>query len=473
MASFQSLFAIFDELAGPPPSDLPNAIRVLPDEAKLPDLGVISSVIKAACDVPRQHRAYEDLVRPLLMVDEVRHVLQDVPVMEGRVPQQPDWRFSVGPVGHLVWATLSHRCTGETISVPLPAAAVLDEKSQALAVAALSDCSLRMANCEWYDWGGARMHDERANRSWLARSLPAHEKSIRAFHRRWQEVEQRPWLSAKLGDWPTAHAAALISADERLRTVTEPRARKWFSKRSISNWEFTTVTPWDTRWALQTIAAHHADFLDELLREGLPGGKLDQYSRDVVLDLDLPGWEKEIRAWFMGSRAYDSFDPDVSAAAYLARRGLGSRQVFDRLRENSHPLPGGWDLCLALLQARYEPQLGQDLFRQGLRAADEESRVEALAALALAEWPWATAVLKSALRTRCPITLACRRLAQRFRSEHDSLPPTAKARAVANDRHLFKVTRVPPIAPLRYFGTTAEYFEDVLDKVRWWFKRLG
>jgi hypothetical protein len=209
LRSFHSLFEIFDELASPPPSDLASAIRRLPDKAKLPDLSVIRSVIKVACDVLRQRWAYADLVRPLLTVDEVRHGLQDGKKMEGRVPQQPDWCFSVLPESDLVWAYLDHRCTGEPISVPLPAAAVLDEASQALAVAALSDWSWRMEHCGGYDWGGARMHDERANRSWLAHSLPAHAKAIRAVYKRWQKMNHRVWLAARLGDWGSAHACAL------------------------------------------------------------------------------------------------------------------------------------------------------------------------------------------------------------------------------------------------------------------------
>jgi hypothetical protein len=320
-----------------------------------------------------------------------------------------------------------------------------------------------------FGWGGNSAGEILAISEWLAEQVPPHTEAVQTFSRRWQDVGQRAWLAARVDDWPGAHAAALLSGDERLVTETERRARDWLAQKPRRVDELLSmVSHWDSRWAVRVLLEHQVTYLvdvmkHEFLKEGgfgnIPNGL------EIILEADLPGWEEEVLCWF--GKPHTELDTcyDVWAAIYLARRDIRKTQVIRELLRRTCSVADRWHLLAALATAYFEPALGEGAVRDGLGSKFGTTCLEAMGALAVAPWPWADGLLREALDDlESPLLAAACRLTLE-RREGSGRPP-ARQEAGWPARQLLEVNRGGRLRPLRYLGCIEELLEDAQEQAR-------
>jgi hypothetical protein len=472
LKSYRNLFSILEEeeVNGSPPANLLEAVQNLPEHTDLPPLNQTWCLIRFVAAQPRLERVVATLVHPLLQEPDVQANLRDGEFLEGRIPGQSDWHFSFDRFKVELRWELRNRTTGEEILDTLP---LLPAKGDAAgpAVVAPAPSLARQLHSASYGWGGYRFDEDRAISRWLAERLPPHKAALQNFYRRWQDVGQRAWLAARVDDWPGAHAAALLSGDERLITETERRARDWLSQDPRRVGElFNMGSHWGPRWAVRVLAQHQVTYLDDALKHAfrqtggfgnVPNGL------DIILHSNIAGWEEEVLCWFGTPHPELNTLFDVWAAIYLARRDVRKSQVIRELLRRTCSVADRWHLLAALAAAHFEPALGEGAFRAGLAAKSEKTCLEAMGGLTVAPWPWADGLLQEALGDlENPILVAACRLA--LEQREGSGEPTGNWEARWPAQQLLEVNRGDQFKPMRYLGTVEELLEDAQDEARQW-----
>lgn len=464
LTKYSNLFRILDEVEGHAPANLLEAIKQLPEHTTLPPWVLIWRLIKYVAGEPRRAWARTTLLPLILKEREVKTALRQwhtTPIpcgIQGRVRNQPDWRFviDIHDIDTDVSVSLRHRERGEMIGLDFRVGADGHRK--------------RFGSLTWQlkkfgSWGGRTAVEAKAVVHLLAEHLPTHHTALQSFYERWQDEGQKLWLSALLGDWLCAHAAALIHGDDLLIAETARRAANLVSQNDVMKTEgFQYVgSDWDTRWAVRVLARHQVPYLDDILKYGFEEhADFFRPALALILEEDLPGWEEEILCWFLATPRVRTAS-EALAAAYLARRDIRIPQVIRALVNLTCDDADQWDLLAAFVAARYDSRLGERLFRKGLSSSNSDStRIEAIAGLVVSDSLWADGLLRESVDDlQSPLTEGACRLALRHRK--NSLTPAQSLNAGQSERAMLVIGRGPRMYPLNYLGTVEDYFEEAVE----------
>jgi integrase len=253
----------------------------------------------------------------------------------------------------------------------------------------------------------------------VARLLLNHEQTILRLHADWPDPARRVWLAALLGDWPTAHAAALLEKDARVLAIVADRAARWMkTNRMEARVKLKGWGRWFRDRTFTTLLERGVSYSQELLRE-LFDGRGRQWALLNVFRADLPGWEVEAAQFFAESK---NEYWQIGAGVYLAARGHQTEAIIEKLTEIKPPWrqialhqDHDWVTHVTWLAARYHRELATTLIRSAWRSGIEEKYIRTIAVLAMSDASWAVPTLREAIaQVKTPLAVACCRLALRL-----------------------------------------------------------
>ena len=219
------------------------------------------------------------------------------------------------------------------------------------------------------------------------------QKSIESFCRAWSDPGQRLWLSALIGDWPSAHEVA--SGQSEVDWITTQHAEKCRQLRVERLLRETGYPAADALYGLAELSAADAS-LEEAFRS-TPSGFVSA-ALEIAGQQDDGQWCPQIYDLFSRVNPQGPLpEPHIwmTSLKYLLRHEHRVSELLPALS-----LAGGCELGEAVLLALERvPESALALIRKGLLSHIPVDRTTVAAILALIAKPWSTRELLRALET--------------------------------------------------------------------------
>lgn len=419
---FACLEMALHKVAVPLPGALGGRIAALPQAGTLPDPGTAWLFVNSMLYRGRQQWARKQLQQhlPSFFVDKDA----PIPLKEGiPIPGMLDWQLDI-VFDH--WGAITHRSTREYISglsrhrhvgeqlifphdipgmVPsnstwdIPGRLTAAARGHELRVAVDALVAARiLLEIDFYGLAWEGIGDPNAHR--LSQRVCGMSRGVHEFHRLWENPDNRLWLAAVIGDWPTANELAALHEDPKVRIAVAEKFAAYRQRRLAIARFHLSLQP-DSIEDLEVLYREEGEDFDAGVKRSIAAKPANPLLAELLLETGDPQWNPQLFA-ALERLSVEQVGWDQREIFRLARalleRDYRADDVLDVLANY------GCDLHLtAMLFLKHTPPRALAVIREALRyeppgaaedAAEGEPRgespcrVQMAAALAIIDEPW-------------------------------------------------------------------------------------